>query len=104
MNAQAVSTPPREAPRSAPPHDIRDFRPELRAAIDQLTVAGFHREAFVLTASMEGAYCTATEMLGGIGEAVLRMERRLGPELPVGVETAFSHALDEIRKVIPALF
>lgn len=104
MDADIVPIPARGAPRREPPHDIRDFRPELRAAIDQLTEAGFHREALVLTASMEGAYCTATEMLGGIGEAVLRMERRLGPELPVGVETAFSHALDEIRKVIPTLF
>lgn len=104
MDADTVSKPVQGTLRSEPVHSIRDFRPELRSAIDQLSEAGFHREAFVLTASMEGAYCTATEMLGGIGEAVLRMERRLGPELPAGVGTAFSHALGEIRKVLPALF
>lgn len=82
---------------------IRDFRPELRSAVEHLREAGYHREAFVLTASMEGAYCTATEMLGGIGGAVLRMERRLGPEVPSEVSTAFDHALTEIRKVLPAL-
>lgn len=87
----------------APVNNLRDFRPELRTAIDQLRDAGFHKEAFVLTASMEGAYCTASEMLGGIGEAVLRMERRLGPEVPIEVSTAFNHTLDEIRKVLPAL-
>jgi|SRR5690242_19966883 hypothetical protein len=103
MDADIAPLSSRDAHRSEPLHSIRDFRPELRSAIDQLSDAGFHREAFVLTASMEGAYCTATEMLGGIGEAVLRMERRLGPELPVGVGAAFSHALDEIRKVLPAL-
>lgn len=103
MDAETAPILVQEAPRIEPMHNIRDFRPELRSAIDQLSEAGFHREAFVLTASMEGAYCTATEMLGGIGEAVLRMERRLGPELPAEVGTAFSHALDEIRKVLPAL-
>jgi hypothetical protein len=82
---------------------IRDFRPELRSAVEHLRDAGYHREAFVLIASMEGAYCTATEMLGGIGGAVLRMERRLGPEVPTEVSAAFAHALTEIRKVLPAL-
>lgn len=103
MQAATLETPDEGAPMRVPLNNLRDFRPELRSAIDQLRDAGFHSEAFVLTASMEGAYCTATEMLGGIGGAVLRMERRLGPEVPSGVTAAFTHALDEIRKVLPAL-
>jgi len=87
----------------APLYTLRDFRPELRTAIDELRDAGYTDEAFVLTASMEGAYCTAAEMLDGIGGAVLRMERRLGPDVPADVDRAFDHTLAEIRKVLPAL-
>lgn len=104
MEAQTTLTACPDAPPREPVQSIRDFRPELRSAIDLLSEAGYEREAFVLIASMEGAYSTASEMLAGIGEAVLRMSQRLGPELPVPVETAFSHAMDEIRKALPSQF
>jgi hypothetical protein len=84
-------------------HDLRDFRPDLRSAIDQLREAGYYGEAFVLTAALEGAYRTASEMVGGIGGAVLRVERRLGANLPVHVVATLDSVLDEIRKVCPAL-
>ena len=84
-------------------HDLRDFRPDLRSAIDQLRDAGYYGEAFVLAAALEGAYSTASEMVGGIGDAVLRVERRLGVRIPVRVETTLDSVLDEIRKVCPAL-
>lgn len=83
--------------------DFRDFRPDLRGAIGQLSDAGFYGEAFVLTAALQGAYPSASEMVNGIGDAVLRVERRLGPEIPDGVEEAFDGVLREIRKVCPAL-
>jgi hypothetical protein len=83
--------------------DFRDFRPELRGAIDQLSDAGFYGEAFVLTAALEGAYSTASEMVNGIGDAVLRVERSLGPHMPDHVGSSFDRVLTEIRKVCPAL-
>jgi len=84
-------------------HNLRDFRPDLQAAIEQLHVAGFDGEAYVLAASMEGAYGTALEMLSAIGGAVLRVEKFLGPDIPGEVQAAFQRALIEVRKALPAL-
>jgi hypothetical protein len=84
-------------------HDFRDFRPELRGAIEQLSDAGFYGEAFVLTAALEGAYASASDMVSGIGDAVLRVERSLGSHIPGEVGHSFERVLTEIRKVCPAL-
>ena len=84
-------------------HNLRDFRPDLHAAIECLHIAGFDGEAYVLAASMEGAYSSALEMLSAIGGAVLRVERGLGPNIPDEVEAAFQRALTEVRKAVPAL-
>jgi hypothetical protein len=84
-------------------HNLRDFRPDLHCAIEQLHIAGFDGEAYVLAASMEGAYGTALEMLSAIGGAVLRVERALGSDIPGEVQSAFQRALTEVRKAIPAL-
>ena len=86
-----------------PMHNLRDFRPDLHSAIDQLHFAGFDGEAYVLAASMEGAYATAVEMLAAIGGAVLRVERGLGTEAPLEVKAAFQRALAEVRKAVPSL-
>lgn len=84
-------------------HNLRDFRPDLQSAIESLHIAGFDGEAYVLAASMEGAYGTALEMVSAIGGAVLRVERSLGSDLPEDVQTAFRRAMTEVRKAVPAL-
>ena len=86
-----------------PMHDLRDFRPDLQSAIEQLHLAGFDGEAYVLAASMEGAYATALEMVSAIGGAVLRVERALGADIPRDVKSAFQRAMAEVRKAVPAL-
>ena len=86
-----------------PMHDLRDFRPDLQSAIEQLHLAGFDGEAYVLAASMEGAYVTALEMVSAIGGAVLRVERALGADIPREVQSAFQRAMAEVRKAVPAL-
>lgn len=90
-------------PRPQPMHNLRDFRPDLRTAIDHLHEAGFDGEAYVLTAALEGAYASAHEMLSAIGSAVLRVERGMGPALPSEVKAAFQRALLEVRKALPLL-
>lgn len=84
-------------------HDLRDFRPDLYMAIEYLHLAGFFGEAHVLAASMQGAYGTASEMLGAIGDAVLRVERGLGAEIPGEVRAVFQSTLAEVRKAVPGL-
>ncbi|HET8656890.1 MAG TPA: hypothetical protein VFL93_15305 [Longimicrobiaceae bacterium] len=84
-------------------HCIRDFRPDLRDAVDHLQVAGLVREAYSLAASLERAYPTSSEMLSDIGRTILRVERGLGTAVPADVEAAFQRALAEIRKIIPSL-
>ena len=84
-------------------HSLRDFRPDLHGAIEQLHLAGYDGEAHVLASSMEGAYATAAEMLAAIGSAVLRVERGLGSEAPREVRAAFQRALTEVRKAVPLL-
>ncbi|HET7321895.1 MAG TPA: hypothetical protein VFI96_05335 [Longimicrobiaceae bacterium] len=84
-------------------HSLRDFRPDLRYAVEHLQDAGLVREAYVLTASLERGYSSSREMLNDIGHTVLRLERRLGTDAPAGVEDALERALSEIRKVLPAL-
>jgi hypothetical protein len=86
-----------------PMHDLRDFRPDLHSAIEHLHLAGYDGEAYVLAASMEGAYVTALEMVSAIGGAVLRVERALGADIPREVQSAFQRAMTEVRKAIPAL-
>src|SRR5690606_35327970 len=97
---------PLERPISTGPqpmHNLRDFRPDVRDACEELRRSGFDREAYVLIASMEGAYSTALEMLQAIGGAVLRVERALGAELPGDVSAAFQRALAEVARVVAAL-
>lgn len=84
-------------------HDLRDFRPDLQSAIEQLHLAGFDGEAYVLASSMEGAYGTALEMVSAIGGAVLRVERALGADIPREVHSAFQRAMAEVRKAIPSM-
>ena len=84
-------------------HDLRDFRPDLQSAIEQLHLAGYDGEAYVLAASMEGAYATALEMVAAIGGAVLRVEQALGADIPREVQSAFRRAMAEVRKAVPAL-
>lgn len=84
-------------------HDLRDFRPDLRAAIGVLHRAGFDGEAYVLAASMEGAYGSALEMVQAIRAAVIRVERALGADLPREASAAFQHALAEVARVVAAL-
>lgn len=86
-----------------PMHDLRDFRPDLQSAIEQLHLAGFDGEAYVLAASLEGAYATALEMVSAIGGAVLRVEHALGADIPREVQSAFQRAMAEVRKAVPAL-
>jgi hypothetical protein len=84
-------------------HDLRDFRPDLHAAIGDLHRAGFDGEAYVLAASMEGAYSSALEMVQAIRAAVLRVERALGADIPREVSAAFQCALAEVARVVTAL-
>lgn len=84
-------------------HDLRDFRPDLMTAIEHLHTAGFDGEAYVIAASLEGAYGTSLDMLAAIGAAVLRVERGLGTDIPPQVRDAFGRALTEMRKAIPSL-
>lgn len=90
-------------PKPQPMHNLRDFRPDLRTAIDHLHEAGFDGEAYVLAAALEGAYDSALEMLSAIGSAVLRVERGLGTSLPIEVRAAFQRSLVEVRKALPLL-
>ena len=84
-------------------HNLRDFRPDLHAAIGDLHRAGFDGEAYVLAASMEGAYSSALEMVQAIHAAVLRVERALGADIPREVSAAFQCALAEVARVVAAL-
>lgn len=84
-------------------HNLRDFRPDLRAAIDHLHRAGFDGEAWVIAAALEGAYGSALEMVQSIAGAVRRVEGALGSELPGDVATAFQRALEEVSRVVMAL-
>ena len=83
--------------------NLRDFRPDLHAAIRYLHGAGFDGEAYVLAAAMEGAYGTALEMVQAIGGAVLRVERALGEDLPKEVHAVFQRALEEVSRAVVAL-
>lgn len=82
---------------------LRDFRPELRVAIDRLHGAGFIREAYVLTAAMEGAYGSSLEMVRAIGAAVARVQGSLGGAAPVDVRAALEAVLREIGRMVVAL-
>ena len=82
---------------------LRDFRPELRVAIDRLQRAGFVGEAYVLTAAMEGAYGSALEMVRAIGAAVTRVQRSVGGAAPVDVLAALEAVLREIGRMVIAL-
>lgn len=84
-------------------HNLRDFRPDLRAAIEQLHRAGFDGEAWVLAAALEGAYSSALEMVQAIAGAVRRIESALGSDVPREVGAAFQRALGEVSRVVAAL-
>ena len=82
---------------------LRDFRPELRAAIERLHRAGFDPEAYVLTASLEGAYGSALEMVRSIGGAVARVHRSVSGVAPVEISGALEAMLREIGEVAAVL-
>lgn len=82
---------------------LRDFRPELRSAVERLHRAGFDGEAYVLMAAMEGAYGSALEMVRAIGGAVTRVQRSLGGAAPVEVRAALEAVLREIGRMAAAL-
>lgn len=84
-------------------HNLRDFRPDLHAAIGYLHGAGFDGEAYVIAAALQGAYGTALEMVQAIRAAVLRVEHARGAELPGEVTAAFGRALAEVARVVAAL-
>jgi hypothetical protein len=83
--------------------NLRDFRPDLHAAIGSLHRAGFDAEGYVLAAAMEGAYGSALEMAQAIGHAVLRVERVLGEDIPTEVRRTFADATAEVARVVAAL-
>lgn len=83
--------------------NLRDFRPDLRAAIGTLHRAGYDGEAYVLAASLEGAYSTALEMAQAIRAAALRVDRALGADLPAEARAALQGALAEVARVVAAL-
>lgn len=83
--------------------NLRDFRPDLRAAVGSLHQAGYDGEAYVLAAAMEGAYASALEMAQAIGNAVRRVERTLGSDIPMDVAAAFQRSLAEVGRVVAAL-
>lgn len=82
---------------------LRDFRPDLRAAVERLHRAGFDAEAYVLAASLEGAYGSALEMVRSIGGAVARVQRSLAGAAPGEICVALEVMLREIGDVVTAL-
>ena len=82
---------------------VQDFLPWLRDAVERLRASGWPGEADELDAVTRSAYTTSSEMLGEIGRAILRVERRLGPSLPDEVAELLRRCLVEIRKVWPRL-
>lgn len=83
--------------------NLRDFRPDLRAAIGSLHRAGYDGEAYVLAKSLEGAYTTALEMVQAIRAAVLRVDRTLGADLPGEARAALQGVLADVTRVMAAL-
>ncbi|HEX6927104.1 MAG TPA: hypothetical protein VF167_16895 [Longimicrobiaceae bacterium] len=84
-------------------HNLRDFRPDVRLAIEQLHRAGFDGEAYVLASALEGAYSSALEMVQAIAGAVRRVERTLGADAPREVRASFRRALEEVARVVVVL-
>lgn len=89
--------------RTAQMHNLRDFRPDVRLAIEQLHRAGLDGEAYVLASALEGAYSSALEMVQAIAGAVRRVDRTLGADAPREVRASFRRTLDEVARVVAVL-
>jgi hypothetical protein len=83
---------------------VQDFLPWLRDAVERLRASGQPDAAEELDSAARCAYTTSTEMLGEIGTAIVRVQRKLGPALPDEAAEQLRRCLVEIRKVWPGIY
>jgi len=78
-----------------------DFTPKLRQALHLARSAGLTESAAELEAQCFAAYTTSSEMLGEMGEAIMRFRSREGSRIPPEVDALLNECQQEIGKVWP---
>src|SRR5574341_1447834 len=79
-----------------------DLLGALTRTIDGLGAAGFEEEAKELRGlAFDTAWTSSSEMIGEIGLAILRTQRRAAGGLPAEVVSALESCMDHVRQVWP---
>jgi hypothetical protein len=82
---------------------VTDFRPWLRAAIDEARAAGLGVAAAELEAAAFAAYTTSSEWLGETGRAINKFMAKTDGRLSATTVASLKACLAEIRKVWPSV-
>lgn len=82
---------------------VKDYYPELKAAIAEAKTVGLETAASKLEARAFAARTTSSEMLGEHGRAILEFLDAGGSAVPASVKKNLAVCLNEIGRVWPKL-